>query len=53
VLVFTVNTTDDTSDVNIGDGQALDANNQTSLRAAIDEGNAQAALYRTVGWDPG
>lgn len=39
---ITVNTTDDTPDVNPGDGVALDANGNTSLRAAIMESNALA-----------
>ena len=34
---FTVNTTDDTPDANLNDGLALDANNHTSLRAAIEQ----------------
>ncbi len=40
--VFVVSTTLDTVDANIGDGLALDANGQTSLRAAIQEANALA-----------
>lgn len=40
--VFLVSTTLDTVDANIGDGLALDANGQTSLRAAIQEANALA-----------
>lgn len=42
--VFQVNTTNDTIDSNPGDGVALDANGQTSLRAAIQEANALASL---------
>jgi CSLREA domain-containing protein len=37
---FTVNTTDDTVDVNPGDGVAADVNGNCSLRAAIMEANA-------------
>ncbi|HLO48479.1 MAG TPA: DUF4347 domain-containing protein, partial [Kamptonema sp.] len=37
---FTVNTTDDTIDINPGDGLALDANGKTSLRAAVMEANS-------------
>ncbi|MHC4879404.1 MAG: beta strand repeat-containing protein, partial [Planctomycetota bacterium] len=37
---FTVNTTLDTVDANIGDGMALDGSGNTSLRAAIQEANA-------------
>ena len=40
---FTVNTTSDTVDVNPGDGIALDASGDTSLRAAIMEANALPA----------
>lgn len=39
---FTVNTTDDTVDVNPGDGLAADASGNCSLRAAIMEANALA-----------
>ncbi len=39
---FTVNTTDDTVDVNPGDGIAADVNGDCSLRAAIMEANALA-----------
>lgn len=39
---FTVNVTDDTVDINPGDGVAVDANGNTSLRAAIMEANALA-----------
>ncbi|SRR5579884_907776 len=39
---FTVNTIQDTPDANLGDGIAKDANGLTSLRAAIQEGNADA-----------
>ncbi len=45
--VFFVNTTADTPDANPGDGLALDANGQTSLRAAIMEANA-FATYQTI-----
>lgn len=38
---YTVDTLGDLPDMNVGDGLAKDANNQTSLRAAIMEGNAQ------------
>ncbi len=37
---FIVDTTDDTVDANPGDGSAEDANDETSLRAAIMESNA-------------
>lgn len=40
LAVFTVNTTADTVDANPGDGVALDANGQTSLRAAVMEADA-------------
>jgi hypothetical protein len=36
---FVVNTAQDSADANIGDGKALDANNNTSLRAIIQETN--------------
>jgi len=36
---FEVDTTDDTNDSNLGDGLAEDANGNTSLRAAVQEGN--------------
>jgi len=39
-VAFTVNTWADTADANPGDGLAQDAMGQTSLRAAIQEGNA-------------
>jgi hypothetical protein len=42
---FAVNTTDDTPDANLADTDALDANGNTSLRAAIMQANA------TVGED--
>lgn len=45
VLIFTVNTTDDTPDALILNGLAQDANGNTSLRSAVEEGNAQAALW--------
>ncbi len=45
--VFFVNTTADTPDANPGDGLALDANGQTSLRAAIMEANA-FPTYQTI-----
>ena len=37
---FTVDTEDDTLDANPGDGSALDASGNTSLRTAIMEANA-------------
>jgi predicted outer membrane repeat protein len=40
VVNFTVNTLGDLPDINVGDGLARDANGNTSLRAAIMEGNA-------------
>ncbi len=40
LATFTVNTTDDTVNANPGDGSALDAMGNTSLRAAIQEANA-------------
>ena len=40
LAVFTVDTTADTVDNNLGDGNAKDAFNNTSLRAAIMEANA-------------
>ncbi len=41
---FIVNTTADTVDANPGDGQALDASGNTSLRAAIMEANQQVGI---------
>lgn len=38
---FTVDTTADTVDANVGDGQALDSTGHTSLRAAVQEANAR------------
>jgi hypothetical protein len=46
---FTVNTTADTIDNNVGDGRALDASGNTSLRAALME--AGAAAIATSGLD--
>ncbi|BFM16385.1 hypothetical protein R50073_25680 [Maricurvus nonylphenolicus] len=43
LATYTVNTTADTIDVNVGDGLALDASGNTSLRAAIMEANFDAA----------
>ncbi len=40
--IFTVNTINDTVDINPGNGLALDASGNTSLRAAIMESNALA-----------
>ncbi len=37
---FTVNTTNDTHDAHLGDGQCADKNGQCSLRAAIEESDA-------------
>jgi CSLREA domain-containing protein len=45
---FTVNTTDDTVDVNPGDGIAADASGNCSLRAAIMEANALAGMDTIV-----
>jgi hypothetical protein len=45
---FTVNTLDDTSDANVGDGIARDAAGNTSLRAAIQELNRQPAGIQHV-----
>lgn len=42
--IFTVNTTDDTVDANPGDGVAVDASGNCSLRAAIMEANALAGM---------
>ncbi|MCI0376995.1 MAG: hypothetical protein L0215_05280 [Gemmataceae bacterium] len=42
-LVFNVNTANDTQDALVGDGFAQDQAGNTSLRAAIEEGNAAAA----------
>jgi|GEM_PF-1960932 len=46
--IFTVNTTDDTVDVNPGDGVAVDASGYCSLRAAIMEANALAGMDTIV-----
>ncbi len=46
--LFNVNTAADTTDAKVGDGLALDANGRTSLRAAIEEGNASKAAAVTV-----
>jgi large repetitive protein len=45
---FTVNTILDTPDANPGDGLAQDAAGRTSLRAAIDEGNASRDTAITI-----
>jgi len=45
---FTVNTTDDTVDVNPGDGIAADASGYCSLRAAIMEANALESMDTIV-----
>ncbi len=45
---FFVNTTADTTDVNPGDGFAIDSTGKTSLRAAIQEANALAGLQTIV-----
>jgi Ca2+-binding RTX toxin-like protein len=42
LTTFIVNTTNDTIDINIGDGTAADADGNVSLRAAILEANALA-----------
>ncbi len=41
-VIFNVNTTNDTVDVNPGDGKAEDSGGKISLRAAIQEANASA-----------
>jgi hypothetical protein len=53
-VTFTVDTLADTHDMNPGDGQAQDMNNHTSLRAAIEEGNAlkQTQTDVTINFDP-
>src|SRR5262249_61551187 len=45
---FTVNTILDTPDANPGDGRAADAAGRTSLRAAIEEGNASRDTAITI-----
>ncbi len=45
LATFTVNTTDDTVNANPGDGNALDAMGNTSLRAAIQEANALGGAH--------
>lgn len=40
VYAYTVNTTADTSDVDLGDGLCIDEDGRCSLRAAIEEANA-------------
>ncbi len=45
-LVFTVNSFADTIDVNLADLLALDINNNTTLRAAIQESNARPGAER-------
>lgn len=45
-LVFTVDAFTDTSDVNVGNGFAVDINSKTSLRAAIQESNARSGAER-------
>ncbi len=47
-VIFTVNTLQDTVDNNPGDGEAKDANGDTSLRAALMEGNAGGENTITV-----
>lgn len=47
---FTVNTVLDTPDSKVGDGAAQDENGKTSLRAAVEEGNAAAGPH-TIGFD--
>jgi predicted outer membrane repeat protein len=42
LATFTVDTFNDTIDINLGDGLAIDADGNTSLRAAIMEANALA-----------
>jgi predicted outer membrane repeat protein len=48
-----VDTLNDTPDTNVGDGLARDANNNTSLRAAIMEGNAAQDASVTVNFQGG
>lgn len=50
---FTVDTLLDTPDANVGDGLARDAQGRTSLRAAIQEGNASGDASITVGFQAG
>jgi len=45
---FTVNTTTDTVDVNIGDGLCIDANGLCSLRAAMQETNGLAGMDTVI-----
>ncbi len=47
---FAVNTADDTPDIAPGDGKALDANGNTSLRAAIQEVNALGEGLNLIGF---
>jgi predicted outer membrane repeat protein len=46
--LFTVGTVNDTPDANLGDGLAQDAAGNTSLRAAIQEGNVSADAEITI-----
>ena len=48
LATFTVNTTDDTVNANPGDGNALDAMGNTSLRAAIQEANALGGNHTII-----
>jgi hypothetical protein len=50
---FTVNTLLDTADANIGNGVAQDALGMTSLRAAIQEGNASQDASITINFQQG
>jgi CSLREA domain-containing protein len=45
VVSFTVNTTDDTPDSDLSDGQCLDQDNNCSLRAAIMQANALEGTF--------
>ncbi|HEX4162868.1 MAG TPA: choice-of-anchor Q domain-containing protein [Acidimicrobiales bacterium] len=46
---FTVNTTNDTSDANPGDGVCADSDGNCSLRAAIEEANASGTANPAMG----
>ena len=50
--VFQVNKFEDAADANVGDGQAKDSSNQTTLRAAIQEAN-ELGGQTTILLDPG
>lgn len=50
---FTVDTTLDTIDANVGDGFCLDRDRQCSLRAAISEANADVKNSHVINLSPG